>query len=162
MWWSFCSSRRRGGSSNRRSPQSCRPVFNFFFLPPFGTFTIADPQNWIAFSAFLVTAVVTSQLSSWARARNIEALQRQRDLERLYAFSRAFLLSEGREPVEVTIARRIAETFQLSAVAVYDRRTDRIGLGGAEDLADIDDRLRDVARQAVPFPGQPTELSSRR
>ena len=127
--------------------------FNFFFLPPFGTFTIADPQNWIAFSAFLVTAVVTSQLSSWARARNIDALQRQRDLERLYAFSRALLLTEGREPVEVTIARRIAETFQLSAVAVYDRRADRIGLGGAEDLADIDGRLRDVARQAVPSRG---------
>src|SRR5215472_8199558 len=22
--------------------------FNFFFLPPVGTFTIADPQNWVA------------------------------------------------------------------------------------------------------------------
>lgn len=25
-------------------------VFNFFFLPPVGTFTIADPQNWVALS----------------------------------------------------------------------------------------------------------------
>ncbi|HEX8925139.1 MAG TPA: DUF4118 domain-containing protein, partial [Terriglobales bacterium] len=28
--------------------------FNFFFLPPVGTFTIADPQNWIALFAFLL------------------------------------------------------------------------------------------------------------
>src|SRR6202162_3407820 len=30
--------------------------FNFFFLPPIGTFTIADPQNWVALFAFLATA----------------------------------------------------------------------------------------------------------
>ena len=27
--------------------------FNFFFLPPFGTLTIHDPQNWVALFAFL-------------------------------------------------------------------------------------------------------------
>ena len=32
--------------------------YNFFFLPPVGQFTIADPQNWIALGAFLVTAIV--------------------------------------------------------------------------------------------------------
>jgi two-component system sensor histidine kinase KdpD len=42
--------------------------FNFFFLPPIGTFTIADPQNWVAFSAFVVTAVITSHLSASAKA----------------------------------------------------------------------------------------------
>src|SRR5215469_5197155 len=31
--------------------------FNFFFLPPVGTLTIADPQNWVALVAFLVTAI---------------------------------------------------------------------------------------------------------
>ena len=29
-------------------------TLNFFFLPPIGTFTIADPQNWIALFVFLV------------------------------------------------------------------------------------------------------------
>src|SRR5882757_1167452 len=41
-------------------------AFNFFFLPPLGTFTIADPDNWVALFAFLVTAVTASQLSSRA------------------------------------------------------------------------------------------------
>src|SRR5499427_10248329 len=69
--------------------------FNFFFLPPVGTLTIADPQNWVALVAFLLTATVASQLSVRARRRNIEALARQRDLERLYALSRSLLLSDG-------------------------------------------------------------------
>ncbi|PYV16369.1 MAG: sensor histidine kinase, partial [Acidobacteria bacterium] len=41
--------------------------FNYFFLPPVGTFTVADPENWVALGAFLVTAVVASQLSASAR-----------------------------------------------------------------------------------------------
>src|SRR5215510_16594436 len=44
-------------------------AFNFFFLPPVGTLTIADPQNWVALVAFLVTAIVASQLSGRARRR---------------------------------------------------------------------------------------------
>ena len=43
--------------------------FNFFFLPPVGTFTIADPQNWVALFAFLAVSLVASNLSAVARAR---------------------------------------------------------------------------------------------
>src|ERR1051325_10421346 len=81
---------------------------NFFFLPPVGTLTIADPQNWIALVAFLATAIVASQLSGRARIRNIEALARQADLERLYALSRALLLSEGGASLPRAIAHHIA------------------------------------------------------
>ena len=47
--------------------------FNFFFLPPIYTFTIADPQNWVALTAFLVTAVTAGQLSERAKRRAAEA-----------------------------------------------------------------------------------------
>ena len=40
--------------------------FNVYFLPPIGTLTIADPQNWVALVVFLVTAIVASQLSGTA------------------------------------------------------------------------------------------------
>ncbi len=47
--------------------------FNFFFLPPLYTLTIADPQNWVALGAFLVTAVMAGQLSALAKRRAAEA-----------------------------------------------------------------------------------------
>src|SRR5262249_26990556 len=47
--------------------------FNFFFLPPFGTFTISAPDNWIALFAFLVTAVTAGQLSARVKRRAEEA-----------------------------------------------------------------------------------------
>ncbi len=45
-------------------------AFNYFFLPPVGTFTIADPQNWVALFAFLAVSLVASNLSAVARARD--------------------------------------------------------------------------------------------
>jgi two-component system sensor histidine kinase KdpD len=59
--------------------------FNFFFLPPFGTFTIAATDNWVALVAFLVTAVTAGQLSASAKRRAEEAEARKREIERLYA-----------------------------------------------------------------------------
>lgn len=58
--------------------------FNFFFLPPFGTFSIAEPENWIAFIAFVITAVTAGQLSARARQRAEEANAARREVERLY------------------------------------------------------------------------------
>src|SRR5690349_23320482 len=59
--------------------------FNFFFLPPFSTFTIAATDNWIALVAFLATAVTAGQLSARARRRAEEAEAGRREIERLYA-----------------------------------------------------------------------------
>jgi two-component system sensor histidine kinase KdpD len=68
--------------------------FNFFFLPPYHTFTIADPQNWVALTAFFITAVVVGQLSARAKRRAEEAEAGKIENRRLYdelreAFDRA-------------------------------------------------------------------------
>lgn len=44
-------------------------TLNFFFLPPVGRFTIADPQHSIALLAFVVVAIVASNLSAAALMR---------------------------------------------------------------------------------------------
>jgi K+-sensing histidine kinase KdpD len=68
--------------------------FNYFFLPPFGTLTIAAPDNWVALIAFLITAITVGQLSARAERRAEEADAGRREIERLYeelqsAFERA-------------------------------------------------------------------------
>jgi K+-sensing histidine kinase KdpD len=70
-------------------------AYNYFFLPPLFRFTIADLQNWIALFAFLVTAVVASQLSEQARRGMLYADQRRREVERLYSFSQQLWVSEN-------------------------------------------------------------------
>src|SRR5580765_1095109 len=123
--------------------------FNFFFLPPVGTFTIADPQNWVAFVAFLVTALVASQLSGRARQREVDAATRQRDLERLYALSRALLLSERGASTPAEIARHVGDAFELDIVGVYDQRADAVAWAGKADRRDLEAALHEVARRGA-------------
>lgn len=125
--------------------------FNLFFLPPVGTLTIADPQNWVALAAFLATAIVASQLSGRARRRTLEAVGRQRDLERLYSLSRALLLSADRPSIRTMAARHIADAFDLQVVAVYDHHSDTVSWAGATEVPWIEASLRGAARRGVPF-----------
>jgi two-component system, OmpR family, sensor histidine kinase KdpD len=128
---------------------------NFFFLPPVRTFTIADPQNWVALLAFMATAIVTSQLSGRARQRTLETLARQRDLEQLYALGRALLLWDGASPPAQAVATDIAAAFGLPSVALYDRHADAIARAGAVDLSDVDGALHEVALQGTVLQPRP-------
>ena len=123
-------------------------AFNYFFLPPVGTFTITDPQNWVALTAFLVTAVTASNLSATAKRRAVEASERRAEMERLYNLSRALMMAEPTEAaVARHLARQVAAVFELPAVAVFDRRTGAGARAGPEDLPLTEARLRDVAAQ---------------
>jgi two-component system sensor histidine kinase KdpD len=111
--------------------------FNFFFLPPVATFTIADPQNWIALFVFLAVSLVASNLSAQARARTQEALGRRDELARLFDLSRDILLvTESREAISV-LARSLARRFDLEFAAIaLPRHGDwETFMGGAQELA---------------------------
>lgn len=93
-------------------------AFNFFFLPPVGTFDIADSQNWVALGAFLVVSLVASNLSAVARARTAEAVARKDEQARLFDLSRDVLvLPDGRDAL-TALARAVARRFDLEFVAV--------------------------------------------
>jgi len=62
--------------------------YNFFFLPPIYTFTIADPTNVAAFFFFIVMAVIVSNVAARVRTQAVTAIARARTTESLYAFSR--------------------------------------------------------------------------
>ncbi len=93
-------------------------AFNFFFLPPIGTFTIADPQNWVALFAFLVTALVASNLAERARREAEEAKQRRREVERLFSLSQRLLASENVLELLNALPLYVQETFSVGSVAV--------------------------------------------
>jgi len=93
-------------------------AFNYYFLPPIGTFTIADPQNWVALFAFLVTAVIASQLSARARREALNANERRHDVERLYSFSQKLLTSDNVVELLNLLPRYIVDAFGVKAAAI--------------------------------------------
>jgi two-component system, OmpR family, sensor histidine kinase KdpD len=62
--------------------------YNFFFLPPLYTFTIADPTNVAAFVFFTLVAVIVSTVGARGRTQAVAAVDRARSTESLYSFSR--------------------------------------------------------------------------
>jgi two-component system, OmpR family, sensor histidine kinase KdpD len=94
-------------------------AFNYYFLPPVGKFTIADPQNWVALFAFLVTALVASQLSARLRRETQEALRQRGEMDRLYNFSQELLVEGNVITLLNAIPRHIVETFEVGSAAIF-------------------------------------------
>lgn len=124
---------------------------SYFFIPPVGTFAVADPENWIALVTFLMSALIASQLSDRAKRRTIEAKTRQVEMERLYALSRAIMLMDPGGSAGAHITREVARICEIPAVALYDRGNESVYYEGGEDLAYLQSKLKDAALTASPW-----------
>ena len=104
---------------------------NFYFLPPVHTWTIGDPQNWVALAAFLFTAIIASQLSEKARRQTLAAENRRHEVERLYAFSQQLLVKENVFELLNEVPGQIKDEFSLSAAAMFLTSRQQIYYSGA-------------------------------
>lgn len=106
--------------------------FNYYFLPPLKTFTIAETQNWVALFAFFFTSVIASNLSERARRQTREAHRRRQDVERLYIFSQQLLVSENVVALLKIIPRYVTETFGVAQAVIYVSGKDQVYRSNAE------------------------------
>jgi two-component system, OmpR family, sensor histidine kinase KdpD len=125
-------------------------AFNYYFLPPIGTFTIADPQNWVALLAFLVTAIIASQLEERARREAKSANERRGEAERLYKFSQQLLSSDKVAELLNAIPGYVVDCFAVESAAVsLPNRTDIYRSDTARGILDRHDL------QLVSLRGEP-------
>lgn len=119
--------------------------FNYFFLEPIGKLTIQDPQNIVAFVAFLITAVTASQLSAYARRRTAEADARRLEMERLYALVQTMMLRGSVRNTASEFVQDVTQVFGCSAAAFYYRPGGEVFRSGPESAAATDAELRAAA-----------------
>ena len=122
-------------------------AINFFFLPPIGKFTIADPQNWVSLSAFLVTAILSSRLSDQARDEAKEAKSQRIEMERLYDFSRQLLTTDNILDLLNSIPRIITATFFTEGTALLVNSRSSVYHSGRSSEKIGDEMLRAAARE---------------
>jgi two-component system, OmpR family, sensor histidine kinase KdpD len=136
-------------------------TFDWFFVQPLHTFTVADPEEWIALLFFLIVAMLTGQLAADQRRRAQVAVQREREAVVLYDVAR--LMSEpDLEHALRTVAERLREELNLSGVAIDLVRPTggslRIAAGDKEAMRLLepdDPRPAHVLHQGqAPTPGQ--------
>ena len=119
--------------------------FNYYFLPPVGTWRISDSENWIALFAFLISSLIASDLSNRARRRTAEASIRTVEMERLYELSRAIMLMNTDQPIGKQIANELARICEIPAVAIYDRSGSIVHYGGSDAILRMESQLRQTA-----------------
>ena len=125
-------------------------AYNFYFLPPIGTFTIGDPQNWLGIFVFLTVAVVGSRLSERAREEAEDARRRQRELEVLYGLSRQLLQAENVASLLNAISPAIMLVTRADSIVLYLLDGDRRYMAGETSSIQMDDiGLRQLA-QTLP------------
>jgi two-component system sensor histidine kinase KdpD len=93
-------------------------AFNWFFLPPRHTFTLADRENWFALVVYISTAVVVASLASLARRRSAEAEQRELEATLLADIAVELLRGTRLEDELGRIADRTADVLGVSSVRI--------------------------------------------
>ena len=96
-------------------------AYNFFFLPPLYTTTIADPQNVIAMASFVIVAVIVSNLTSRVRSQAIAARQRAQETEQLYLFSRKLSAAVTLDDLLWATAYQIALMLKVRVVLLLGK-----------------------------------------
>jgi two-component system, OmpR family, sensor histidine kinase KdpD len=91
-------------------------AYNFFFLPPLYTFTIADPENVVALFFFAVVAVIASNLAARVRGQALAARTRARQTDDLYQFSRKLAVAVTLDDLLWATAHQIAMMLKVRVV----------------------------------------------
>ena len=126
-------------------------TINYFFLPPVGTFTIADPQNWVALFAFLVTCIMGSQLSARIRKEADTAHARRYEIERLYTFSQKLLAEGNVIQLMNAVPNYIVESFEGGAAELFLPQKDKFYRSGFGAAHLDEDRMKSVFLRDEPL-----------
>jgi two-component system sensor histidine kinase KdpD len=97
-------------------------AYNFFFLPPLYTFTIADPENVIALFFFLIVAVIVSHLTAATRSQVLTVRQRAKTTAELYGFSRKVAGIGALDDLLWATAYQISSMLNVRTVLLLPRK----------------------------------------
>jgi two-component system sensor histidine kinase KdpD len=139
-------------------------AYNFLFLPPLYTFTIADPENVVALFFFAMAAVIVSNLTARVRAQAITARARARTTEELYLFSRKLAVATNLDDLLWATVHQIALMLKVRVVLLLpedERIVVRAGFPPEDSLDDADlaaarwcwEKNRPAGRGADTLPG---------
>lgn len=98
---------------------------NFFFIPPYHTFVVAEPLDWLVLAAFLITGMVAAHLLARAQSEANAARQRAIEIDRLSSLGSETLNAGRAEDALTAIAAVIRATLDIERCEIYLRDESR-------------------------------------
>jgi two-component system, OmpR family, sensor histidine kinase KdpD len=129
--------------------------YNFFFLPPLHTFTIADPTNVASLALFTIVAVLVSNLAARVRLQAAIARTRAKTTESLYGFSRKLTTCTGLDDVLWATAFQMASLLNARIVLLLPDTDGRIEVRAGFPPEDMLDPADIAAAKVAHDTGRP-------
>jgi len=124
----------------------CAIAFDYFFLPPFHTFILAGPQEWVAMCTFAISSLVAGRVAERARKQKEEAEERREDVERLFQISQEMILHQDAASLIRDLPHLLKRIFSLQEVALYVQDRDEFESTAEEFSPIFRANLRSLAK----------------
>lgn len=123
-------------------------VFDFFFVPPFHTFSVANFHHVLTFLVMLLAGVLLSSVMERIRHQSMAARQREQRTAALFALTRALARARDAKAIAGVAAEQIREVFESHAVLLVpdEHAAAELGAPDGSELTEVD---RTVARWAL-------------
>jgi len=128
----------------------CALGFDYFFLPPVGSFQLAGAGDWVVMFSFLACCLVVSRVAERARRQAQQAEHRREDVERLYELSQEMMLHEDATGLINDLPRMIDRIFGLDGVVLYVCEQDQFYGSTADAPASVQATLRALTQGQNP------------
>ncbi len=124
-------------------------AYNFFFIEPLYTFTVAAPHELLALVIFLGVAIITSALAGRARSQARVASGRVRAMRRLYEFTRRLSGLAGVDQVAEGAVGEIHTSLDKPAILLLEENGELRIRAAWPPEDDLDPASMSAARWAV-------------
>ena len=128
----------------------CAISFDYFFLPPFHTFILAGPQEWVSMLTFAISSVVAGRVAERARQQKEEAEQRREDVERLFQLGQEMMLHQDSAGLVRELPELVKSIFGLEDVVLYVQDLDEYATTTVEIAALFKANLRELSAAGHP------------
>ncbi len=98
--------------------------FNYFFFAPIGTFSIAEPHNWVSLIAFLAAAIAGSKLFAAAQERERIAVERAQFIEEREAAEVARQRGELADTLLASLSHDLKTPLTVIRTAIENLRSE--------------------------------------
>jgi two-component system sensor histidine kinase KdpD len=119
--------------------------FDFFFVHPFYTLSVADVRYVLTFGVMLVVALVMGNLTGRIRSQADAARGREQRTSALYALSRELATARDQDAVLAAAHRSLRDTFAIEAVILLPDGSGAVRVAGPPSQP-LDERERAVAQ----------------
>lgn len=109
-------------------------AFDFFFVPPFLTFSVSDTQYLLTFAVMLAVGLIVSNLTAGMRQQARVAGYREERMVALYGMTRELAASQTAEAILRIGVKHVSETFASQIVFLLPDASGRIRHPSSESV----------------------------